>query len=278
LIVIQNNTRNVYDFCFIDARTILLAISVSRGGAYLQAIFFPFDGDDATGVSLDVPSVKIGNYHRSLEFKTDYGALIGIRVGIEDTTYRDPDKSYLLVIDRPGLLKFLAGAKLAGGVQRRLHQWAEWGSEITTILPLGINPYWMQWAVLGRRIVIDADAETLPFTESAVKVADENEAEDDGHQDDEDQGSEDHEGPDNRERLIVVDFGCHRLASVVEAGDASGNIIRFRTQSRGLLRGIVEFPSKELPYRIWMERVPSRLPNRQVHMSESMVLVVDVSC
>ncbi len=57
----------------------------------------------------------------------------------------------------------------------------------------------------------------------------------------------------------------------------SGNIIRSRTRG-GSLRGIVEFPSEELPYRIWMERVPSCLPSRQVHMSESMVLVVDVSC
>ena len=76
----------------------------------------------------------------------------------------------------------------------------------------------------------------------------------------------------------MVDFGCPRLASVVEAGDASGDIIRSRTQGRDPLHGIVEFPSEELPYRIWMERVPSCLPSEQVHMRESTVLVVDVSC
>jgi len=123
--------------------------------------------------------------------------------------------------------------------------------------------------------VINAEAEILPFAKSMVEVADENEAGNDGHKNDEGQGSKDQEDPDNGEQLIVVDFGCPRLASVVEAGDASGNIIRSRTQGGGSLRGIVEFPSEELPYRIWMERVPSCLPSEQVHMSESTVLVVD---
>ena len=173
---------------------------------------------------------------------------------------------------------FLAGAQLAGGVKYRRCHWEEWESGITTILPLKNNSHQMTWAVFGRRIVINAKAETLPFAKAAVEVADGNQAGNDGHKDDEDQGPEGQDGPDNGERLIVVDFACHRLPSVVEAGDASGNIIRSRTQGGGSLPGIFKFPSEELPYRIWMERVPSRLPSSQVHMSESMVLVVDVSC
>ena len=80
-------------------------------------------------------------------------------------------------------------------------------------------------------------------------------------------------------RLIVRDFGCHRLASrsVLEAGNASRNIIRFGTQGGGPLLGLLDIPSKELPYRIWMERVPSCLPTGQAHMSESMVLVASLT-
>ena len=219
------------------------------------------------------------DYHlHSLELKAGCGRLIGLCVRIDNASFRDPDSDYLLVIDRPGLLNFLAGAQLAGGVKYRRRQWEEWESGITTILPLENNSHQMAWAVFGGRIVINARAETLPFTKSAVEVADGNETDNDGHKNDEYQGFEGQEDPDNRERLIVVDFACHRLASVVEAGDASGNILRSRTQGGGSLRGIFEFPSQELPYRIWMERVPSCLPSEHVHMSESTILVVDVSC
>lgn len=218
--------------------------------------------------------------HYSLDLKTDGGRLIGLCVGIDMVVpyagTQDSDSEYLLVIDRPGLLKFLAGAKPAQG-DKSARQWVEWESGITTILPLENNSYQMAWAVFGRRIVINAEAETLPFAKSAVEVAVGNEAGDDGHKNDEGEGSEDQEDPDNGERLIVLDFGCHRLASIVEAGDASGNIIRPRTQRGGPLLGVLNITSKELPYRIWMERVPSCLPSGKVHMSESVVLVVNVS-
>jgi hypothetical protein len=205
----------------------------------------------------------------SLELKTDGGRFIGLCVGVDKVVRyagtQDSDSDYLLVIDRPGLLKVLSEARLTGEV-RCIRHWAEWESGITAILPIENNSYQMGWAVFGRRIVISAEAETLPFAKSALEVANENEAEDDGHKNDED-----------RERLIVIDFGCHRLASVVEAGDASGNIIRSRTPKVISLRGVCDVSSEELPYRIWMERVP-RLPSGQVQMSEGMVLVFDVSC
>ena len=213
-----------------------------------------------------------GRKHDALEFKTDGGRLIGLGFG-SDRGIRDSPSNYLLVIDRLGLLEFLAAARLTE--ECKLHyvlQWTDWESRITTILPLEKSSDKMAWAVFGRRIVINAEAKTLPFVKSAVEVVNENEAEDGGNKNDKDQ-----EDPDNGERLIVIDFGCHRLASVAEAGDASGKIIRSRTQG-GPLRGVIDMSSKELAYRIWMERVPSCLPSGQVHMSESMVLVVDVSC
>ena len=135
----------------------------------------------------------------------------------------------------------------------------------------------MAWAVFGRRIVINAEAKTLPFVNPAVKVANENKAEVGGHKNDEDRYSEGQEYPNDGERLIVLDFGRHRLASVVEAGDASGNIIRSRTQGGGPLQGGYGTTNMEPPCRIWMERVPSCLPSGQVHMSENMVVIVDVS-
>ena len=216
----------------------------------------------------------------SLKLKTDGGRFIGICVGIDivvgcaGTRYSNSD--YLLVIDRPGLLEFLAGVQQSGWVGPL--GWEDWESGITTILPLE-NSSHMAWAVFGRRIVINAEAETLPFGKS-VEVANENKAGNDGHKNDEDQGSGDQEVPATGERLIVVDFGCPRLTSVIEAGDASGNIIRIRSLTRGedSLWSVVEFPSEELPCRIWMERVSSCLPSKQVHMSESTILVVDVSC
>ena len=211
-----------------------------------------------------------GRQHDALEFKTDGGRLIGLGVGIHG---RGSPSNYLLVIDRPGLLEFLAAARLTEACKLRyVLQWTDWESSITTILPLEKSSFKMAWAVFRRRIVINAEAKTLPFVKLAVGVADENEAEDSGNKNDEYQ-----EDPDNGERLIVIDFGCHRLASVAEAGDASGNIIRPCMQG-GPLRGVIDMSSKELPYRIWMERVPSCLPSGQVHMSENMVLVIDVSC
>ncbi len=264
-----------------------MAFSANRGCDWLQAISFPLDKAAGWSLTLDLPSLEEDYQHCSLELKTDGGRLIGVCVGIDMVVQyagtRDSDSDYLLVIDRPGLLECLAedGAKVdfeLGEGDDFFRPWAGWESGITTILPLKNNSYQMAWAVFGRRIVINAQAETLPFTKSAVEVADGNEAGSDGHKNDEDQGSEDQEDSDDEERLIVVDFGCHRLASVVEAGDASGNIIPSRTQGRDSLRGIVEFPSEELRCRFWMERVPSCLPSEQVHMSESTVLVVEVSC
>lgn len=219
-----------------------------------------------------------------LELKTDGGRLIGLCVGIDRVVRyagtQDSDSDYLLVIDRPGLLKFLSGTQCVPPVEgfNYIRKWVEWESGITTILPIENNSYQMAWAVFGRRIVINAEAETLPFAKSVVEVASENEAENDGHNNDKVQSSEGQGDSDDRERLIVVDFGCHRLASVVEAGDASGNIIRSRTQGAVTCLGVRDISSKELPFRFWMERVPSRLPSGQVHMSESMVLVYDVSC
>ena len=217
-----------------------------------------------------------GHHHYSLELKSDCGRFIGISVTIDNDDLRDPDSDYLLVIDRPGLLKVFAGSKWYGRFACDHYKWAEWESGITTILAIENNSHPMAWAVLGRRIVINAKAEFLPFTISAVE--DENEAEDDGHKNDKDQSSEGQGAPYNGERLIVVDFARYRLASIVEAGDASGKIIRGGAEVGGLLPGIADIPSEETPYCIWMERVPSRLPSEQVHMSESTVIVVDVSC
>ena len=290
--------HRVYDFCFIDVRAILLALSANIECDWLQAISFPPDKAALRSVTLDLPSLGKNHVHDSLELRTDGARLIGICVGIVQCFgERNSGSDYLLVIDRPGLLEFLARegvdslhelaggpeflGKLAGEGAEFLRRWAEWESGITAILPLGNNSYQMAWVVSGRRVVINAKAETLPFAKLAVEVADGNEEGNDGHESDEDEdyeyeGYEYEEHYDHRERLIVVDFGCHRLASVVAAGDASRNIIRYRAK-RGPLRGIVEFPSKELPYRTWMERVPSCLPSELIQMSESMVLVVDVS-
>ena len=273
----------VCSFCFIDVRTILLAVALEDAWQCLQAIFLPLDEADVPSLFLDLPSLENAHRHYALDFKTDEGRLIGLRVGIERVVpfggNLDSDSDYILVIDRPGLLKLLAEAKQEG---KWPLEWTEWESGITTIVPLGDDSYKMAWAVFGRRIVINAEAETLPFAKSAVEVvADGNQAEADGHKNDEGQGSEDQEDPNNGERLIVLDFGCHRLASTVEAGDASGNIIRSRTQGGGELLGVLDISSDELPYHIWMERVPScvssRFPSALVHMSESMVLVVEVS-
>ena len=269
--------RCYYDFCFIDARTILLAtpdLGAHPTRHHLGAIFLIPGTDSPIIVALDVPSLMKGHHHHSLKLKTDCGRLIGICVEINSANFRDPDSDYLLVIDRPGLLKVIAGSKWRGRFAFTHYKWDEWESRITTILPLENNSRRMAWAVFGRRIVINAEAETLPFTISAVE--DENETEDD--ENDEDHVFEYQEVPCNGERLIVVDFACHPLASVVEAGDASGNILRSGGEVGGLLPGVGELPSEEPPYRSWMERVPSRLPSSQVHMSESMVLVVDVSC
>jgi len=273
----------ICDFCFIDVRTILLATTVEYGWDCLQAIFLPLDKADVSGILLDLPSLEEDYQHYTLELKTDGGRLIGLCVGIDKVVRyagtQDSDSDYLLVIDRPGLLKFLAGAQCAPLAEevRYVRKWVEWESEITTILPLENNSYQMAWAVFGRRIVINAEAETLPFVKSAVEVTDDNEADDNGDKNDEDQGSEGQEESHSGERLIVVDFGCHRLASVVEAGDKSGNIIRSRPQGGVSLVGVLDISSKELPYRIWMEREPSCLPSRQVHMSESTTLVFAVS-
>ncbi len=130
----------------------------------------------------------------SLELKTDGGRFIGICVGIDVVVQgagtRNSDSDYMLVIDRPGLLNFLAEVQQSGWV--RPLGWEDWESGITTILPFENSSHQMAWAVFGRRIVINAQAETLPFTKSAVEVAEENEAGNDGHKNDEDQGSEDH--------------------------------------------------------------------------------------
>src|SRR5258706_2686638 len=124
--------HRIYDFCFIDVRTILLALSVSIECDRLQVISFPLDKGAAWSVSLDLPSLEEYHQHYSLELKTDGGGLIGVCVGI-DMVVRyvstlNSDSDYLLVIDRPGLLKFLAREGAAF-----LHRWAEWESGITTI-------------------------------------------------------------------------------------------------------------------------------------------------
>src|SRR5258706_3976887 len=126
---------------------------------------------------------------------------------------RNPDSDYLLVIDRPGLLNLLAELQQSGWVG--VLGWVDWETGITTILPLENTSHQMAWAVFGRRIVINAEAETLPFTKSAVEVAEENEAGKDGHKNDESKGSKDHKEAENGERLIVGDFGCRRPASIV---------------------------------------------------------------
>ena len=238
---------------------------------------------DTSSVHLALPNLIDYRQFVSLKLKTDGGRFIGLCVGVDlKIQYAlpwDSHSKYLLVIDRPGLLEFLSRARLEKGV-RGVRTWEEWESGITTVLPIENNLHWMTWAVFGRRIVINAVAETLPFAESAVEVANENQAEDGGHKNGEDQRSEGQWAPDCRRRLIVIDFGCHRLASVVEAGDASGNIIRSRTQKAVSFLGVREISSKELPYRMWMERTPSRLPSGAsglVHMSESTILVLGVS-
>jgi len=219
-----------------------------------------------------------------LKLKTDGGRLIGLSVEvdlkIQYALPRDSHSNHLLVIDRPGLLKFLSRARLEEGF-KGIRTWEEWESGLTTMLPIENNARWMTWAVFGRRIVINAVAETLPFAESAVEVSNDNQAEDGGHKKGEDKKFEGQGDPDCRERLIVIDFGCHRLASVVEAGDASGNIIRSRNQKAISLPAVRGTSSKKLPYRVWMERIPSCLPSGAsglVHMSESMILVLGVSC
>ena len=239
---------------------------------------------DAASVFLSLPNLIECCRYVDLELNTDGGRLIGLCVGvdlkIQYALPRDSHSNYLLVIDRPGLLEFLSRARLEKRA-RCVHTWEEWESGITTMLPIENNLPWMTWAVFGRRIVINAVAETFPFAESAVEVANEYQAEDGGHKNSEDQRSEGQGDPDCRRRLIVIDFGCHRLASVVEAGDASGNIIRSRTQKSISLPAVRGTSSKKLPYRIWMERIPSRLPSGAsglVHMSESMILVLGVSC
>jgi hypothetical protein len=125
------------------------------------------------------------------------------------TGTQNSDLDYLLVIDRLGLLKFLARAQCAPRTEvfEGIWNWAEWESEITMILPLKNNSYQMVWAVFGRRIVINCKAETLPFTKSALGEKDENEVEDNGDNGDEDDSSEDEESPHFGERLVVLDFG-----------------------------------------------------------------------
>jgi len=273
--------KHVCNFCFIDVRTILLVVTDDYSLVILRAIFLPLDKAQTFDVLLALPSLEEDYQYASLELKTDGGRFIGLCVGIDLVVRyagtQDSGSDFLLVIDRPGLLKFLSGICLGQGVGC-VRNWAEWESGITTILPIENNSYQMAWAVFGRRIVINAEAETLPFAKSAIEIANENQAEDDGHKIDEDQTAEGRGDSDYRERLIVIDFGCHRLASVVEAGDASGNIIRSRTQKAVSLLGVREISSEELPYRMWMERTPSRLPSGQVYMSDSTILAYDVSC
>jgi len=276
--------KHVCNFCFIDVRTILLVVTAEADDyswKFLQAIFLPLDTEHTSGVILALPSLEENYQYASLELKTDGGRFIGLCVGIDFIVRyggaRYSNSDFLLVIDRPGLLKFLSGICPRQGV-KYFRNWAEWESGITTILPIGDSSYEMAWAVFGRRIVINSKAETLPFAKSAIEIANEKQAEVDGHKNDEDQSSEGQGDSEYRERLIVIDFGCHRLASVVEAGDASENIIRSRTQKAASLLGVREISSEELPYRMWMERTPSRLPSGQVYMSESMILAYDVSC
>jgi len=238
--------------------------------------------DDVPSVFLDLATLQEDYQHHSLEFRTDGGRLIGLCVGIDMVIQyagtRDSDSDYLLVIDRPGLLKFLAGASYGRRTEtRRVREWAEWASGITRILPLENSSYQMAWAVFGRRIVINAVAETLPFAKPALGVKGEDDTEENGHKNDEGEGSEDSEDPHSGERLVVVDFGSYRLASAVQAGDESGKIIRCRSQESVSLVGVFETCSKGLPCRIWMERVPSCLPHEQVHMSENTVVVCAVS-
>ena len=273
--------ERVCNFCFIDVRTILLVVKDKYSRKFLQAISLPLDIAHTSGVLLALPDLEENYQYASLELKTDGGRFIGLCVGIDLVVRyagtRDSDSDFLLLIDRPGLLKFLSGICLGQGV-KCVRNWAEWESGITTILPIENNSYRMAWAVFGRRIVINAVAETLPFAKSAMEIANENQVEDDSHKIDEGQTVGGQGDSDYRERLIVIDFGCHRLASVVEAGDASGNIIRSRTQKAISLLGVREISNEELPYRMWMERTPSRLPSGQVYMSESMILAYDVSC
>ena len=101
----------------------------------LQAIFLPLNEDDATGVRLALPIREVDRRHDWLEFKTDGGRLIGLRVGI-DADIWGSRSDYLLVIDRPGLLKFLAGARLSEPRKRHfVPKWTLWGSGITTFVP-----------------------------------------------------------------------------------------------------------------------------------------------
>lgn len=271
--------HRVWDFCFIDAWTILLAISIAHGWDSLQAISLSWDKDGVPGVWFDLPE---DYQHCSLELKTDGGRLIGLCVGIDRVVQyaytQDSDSDYLLIIDRPGLLKFCTGAQDVPMAVLHDHEWACWGPEITTILPLENNSYQMAWAVFGRRIVINAEAGTLPFAKSVLEERDKKEAEGTSHEDNNNRDFEDQEDSHSGERLVVVDFGSYGLTSVAEAGDDSANIIRCRPQGDFSLVGVRGMFSEGRPCRIWMERVPSCLPSGQVHMSENMVLVSAVSC
>jgi hypothetical protein len=130
--------HQVWDFCFIDARTILLAIKAKSGLDCLQVISPPFDKGDLSGVFLGLPSLQEGYQHFLLELQTNGGKLIGLCVGINTLVqYLDTRKSgsdYVLVIDLPGLRTFLAEAQ---GDMR--FNWVEWQSKITTILPIENN-------------------------------------------------------------------------------------------------------------------------------------------
>lgn len=272
--------HNVWDFCFIDAHIILLAVGAGYGWDCLQVISLE---NDVVGVLLNLPSLQEDYQYNSLKLKTDCGRLIGLCAGIDMVVQyggtRDSDSDYLLVIDRRGLLKFAATAESTPLAEtfKAARDWAEWEPEITMILPLENNSYQMAWAVFGRRVVINAVAETLPFAKLALGFKGENETHDNAHKTDEDAGSEDSEDFHSQERLVVVDFGSYRLSSAVEAGDESGNIMRCRPQEGVPLVGVNDISSQELPCRIWTERVPSCLPSGRVHMSENMVLVVAVS-
>jgi hypothetical protein len=268
--------HKVWDFCFIDARTVLLAVTIAYGYETLQIISLPLDKGGPSGAFLDLPSLDEDHQYACLQLQTDGGRLIGLCVGIDIRIQyediRDSGSDYLLVIDRPGLLKLLGGAQ---GTMRA--NWAEWESKVTAILPIGTNSYQMGWAVLGRRIVINAKAETFPFAKTALGIKVKDEAEDNSQENDENGGSDDLENSHYEKRLVVVDFGSYRPTSVVEAGDESGNIIRCRPQEGVSLTGVCDTTSQGLPYRIWMERVPSCLPNQEELMSENMVFLLGVS-
>jgi hypothetical protein len=257
--------HRVWDFCFIDARTIVLAIKAEYGLDGLQVISLPFDKGDLSGVFLGLPSLQGGYKHHLLELKTDGGKLIGLCVGIDTLVQypdiRESDSDYLLVIDRPGLRTFLAEAQ--GDIR---FNWVEWESKITTILAIENNSYQMAWEVLGRRIVINAKSETLPFAKPILGVKDKNEAED-----------IDHKISHCGGRLVVVDFGSYRPVSVAKAGDECGNVIRCRPQGGLSLAGVRNTSSEEPPCRIWMERAPS-CPAGCAHISENMVFIRGVSC